>query len=45
MIQRRQDPDFPEETRDVYGYFPSGFFVYRITADPSDGSLNVVESI
>ena len=45
MIQRRQDPDFPEESRDVYGYFPTDAFVYKITANSKNGSLNVVEKI
>ncbi|CDW85710.1 UNKNOWN [Stylonychia lemnae] len=45
MIQRRQDPDNPEEERDVYGYFPSIPEIYRITANDQQNTLEVVEKI
>ncbi|CDW81578.1 UNKNOWN [Stylonychia lemnae] len=47
MIQRRQDPDNPEEERDVYGYFPQISEIYRITSNvqKGNGALEVVEKI
>ncbi len=42
MIQRKQDPDNPEEQRDVYGFIDNSA-IYRITADSVSNSLTVAE--
>eukprot|EP00347_Sterkiella_histriomuscorum_P020690 403336851 len=46
MIQRRQDPDNPEEDgRDVWGYFSNQPYLYRIVGDSAANQIKVVEQV